>query len=257
MNPTPRIAFSIPTSGDDEQRRLFDGFGPAGFAGLQLKGGQYARYVGQPERFLEEWGSAGGASAGLICGGSLDEAGTATLRRLFEFAAAIGSELIVFCHGRSRAGVGDEEIRYFARQLVELGEEAAGRGVKLSLHNHFDNPVMYRANFETFFGAIEPGDLGLTLDTAHLVKSGVHDIAGVIRDYGAFIDNVHLKDFENGQFKTLGRGQINFEAVFAELHAINFGGWLCADEESDTAVEESLRASYEFIGQGWQRGQEK
>ncbi|BCM90178.1 inosose dehydratase [Abditibacteriota bacterium] len=246
-----RFAFSIPTNNPEEQTQLFDGFKAAGFAGLQLKGGQYARYVEQPQQFLEEWGHDKGMSAGLIYGGGLDESGVAALRRVFEFAQAVGSEIVIFCHAHSRASVTDDEVRGFARQLSSLGTEAQQRGVKLSLHNHFDNPVMYRADFETFFESVTPGSIGLTLDTAHLQKSGVFDIAGVVRDYAAFIDNVHLKDFADGQFKTLGRGEINFDEIFAALHDIKFAGWLCADEESETGIEESLRASFDFIARGW------
>lgn len=246
-----RYAFSIPTNSDAEQTELFNGFKPAGFAGLQLKGGQYARYLENPQQFLDDWSHDKGACAGLIYGGSLNENGVAALRRVFEFAQAIGSEMVVFCHGQSRDSVTDDNIRGFAHQLCELGEEARERGVKLSLHNHFDNPVMHRTDFETFFGSITPGTLGLTLDTAHLQKSGVLDIAGVVRDYGAFLDNVHLKDFAAGQFKTLGGGEIDFTPIFAALHDVGFTGWLCADEESETGVSESLRASFDFIERGW------
>lgn len=247
-----RFAFSIPTSSDDEQRQLFDEFGPCGFAGLQLKGGQYARYIEQPERFLQAWGNAGGATSGLIYGGGLDDEGIMALRGVLEFAAAIGTELVVFCHGRARATVTSDDIRHFAHWLSILGAEAAGRGVRLSLHHHYDQPVMYPDDFEVFFNAITPGTVGLTLDTAHLRKSGIFDIPGMVREFGAFIDNVHLKDFQDGQFKTLGRGEIEFDEVFAALHDIDFKGWLCADEESETSVGESLRASHAFITRGWQ-----
>ena len=252
MKSQPRFAFSIPTSDDAEQRRLFMEFRACGFDGLQLKGGQYARYLSQPERFLEEWEP----SAGLIYGGGLDPDGVAALRRVFEFASAIKAEMVIFCHGLSRTEVTEADIRQFARQLSEMGEEAAGLGVKLSLHHHYDQPVMHRSDMEAFFGAATPGAVGLTLDTAHLVKSGIADIAGVVQDFGAFIDNVHLKDFTGGRFKTLGTGEIAFGPVFAALHCIDYQGWLCADEESGAGVEESLRASFDFIERGWQENKE-
>lgn len=248
----PRFAFSIPTHSPAERVQLFDGFQEAGFDGLQLKGGQYAHYLQQPRQFLlDERGPNKAISAALIYGGGLDADGVASLRRVFDFARAVDSEMVVFCHGHSRDSVTDADIRSFARQLSDLGAEALQQGVKLSLHNHFDNPLMHRADFDTFFGAATPGTIGLTLDTAHLQKSGVFDIAGIVSDYAAFLDNVHLKDFAQGQFKTLGRGDIEFAPIFDALHAINFTGWLCADEESETAINESLRASFDFIQRGW------
>lgn len=255
MSTLPKFAFSIPTCSDAEQRQLFDEFRPCGFSGLQLKDGQYARYLKQPERFLEEWGGVPGATAGLIYGGELDDNGIQSLREVFGFASAIGSEMVIFCHGRSRNGVTSDDIRQFARELSTLGEEAAEGGIKLSLHNHFNQPLMHRDDFERFFDTVTPGAVGLTLDTAHLQKSGISDIAGMVRDFASFIDNIHLKDFHNGQWKTLGQGEIVFEDVFATLHEIGFSGWLCADEESETGITESLRASFDFIERGWQTEQ--
>ena len=247
----PLYAFSTPTSGDDEQARLFSSFRQSGFSGLQLKGSQYARYIGRPSRFLADWGDDEGVRSALIHGSSLDPQGVDSLREVIAFASGIGSGIVVFCHARPRDSVNHDDIRLFARELSRLGEEAATVDVKISLHNHFDNPVMHRGDFDVFFGSVEPGTIGLTLDTAHLAKSGVEDIAGIVRDFGVFIDNVHLKDFRDGQFATLGRGRIDFESVFAALHEIDFQGWLCADEESDTAVEESLKESFEFLDCGW------
>ena len=245
-----RLAFSIPTQNDAEQRQLFENFRACGFQSLQLKGGQYLRYLDEPTRFLDDWGEWEGANAALIYGGALDESGVANLRRVWEFAAQIGAKILVFCHAKSRASVSDAEIRAFAQQLSHLGEESAARGVKLSLHHHFDNPVMHRADFERFFAEISPQNLGLTLDTAHLIKSDVWDIAGVIRDFAPFLDNVHFKDFAKGEFQTLGRGEIDFEVIFQTLQTIGFEGWMCADEESATAIEESLHASADFLRRG-------
>ncbi|MDF2439637.1 MAG: inosose dehydratase [Abditibacteriota bacterium] len=245
-----RLAFSTPTSNETEQRRLFEGFGRCGFHGLQLKSGQYARYLEEPERFLAQWGGVPGATAGLIYGGELDESGIASLQHVLSFASTIGSEMVVFCHSRPRSEVTHDDIRHFAGRLSTVGEAAAQWGIRLSLHNHYNQPVMHRADFEVFLDAATPGALGLTLDTAHLHKSGIRDIAAMVRDFGSFIDNVHLKDIRDNQFKTLGHGEIDFEDVFEALHEIGFAGWLCADEESDTGIHESLHASFEFIERG-------
>jgi inosose dehydratase len=249
----PPLAFSIPTSTEEEQRRLFRGFRACGFDGLQLKGGQYGRYLLEPERFRDEWGDDPAACAGLIFGGTLDNEGVATLRRVFDFAAGIGSGMVVFCHGTPRAGLTADDLRSFARRLSELGREAAQSGLKLSLHHHYNQPVMHHEDLAVFFEAATPGTLGLTVDTAHLVKSGVQDIAGVLREYREVVDNVHLKDFAGGEFRTLGQGEIPFAPVFAALREIGYTGWLCADEESGADVEESMRVSREFIRRGVQR----
>jgi sugar phosphate isomerase/epimerase len=244
-----RLAFSQPTSGDDEQRTLFSGFRAAGYEGLQLKASQYVRYLNDPARFVAEWGSnAPGATSALIWGGRLDEEGTASLRRLFAFANAVGAERIIFCHGVPRREVTPDELRAFARVLSDLGHEARQEhGVALSLHHHFDQPVMHKDDFAVFFDAADPAVLGLTLDTAHLVKSGILDIAGIVRDYAAVLDNVHLKDFADGQWRVLGEGAIPFTPVFDALRAVGYAGWLCADEESGSDTQTAMETCCRFL----------
>jgi sugar phosphate isomerase/epimerase len=242
-----KLAFSRPTADDAEQRLLFSRFRPAGFEGLQLKAGQYQRYLDDPERFRLDWGTDPGAPSGLIAGGTLDEAGQAALRRFIAFASAVGTERIIFCHSATRAGLTAADLRRFARVLTELGREAQAAGVRLSLHHHYGQPVMRREEFDVFFDAVEDGAVGLTVDTAHLVKSGVSDIAALIRDSRSVLDNVHLKDFADGQSRVLGEGEIDFTPVFQALREIGYDGWLCADEESGGDLLAGMEASFRFI----------
>lgn len=242
-----KLAFSTPTEGSDAQRRLFMGYGPAGYDGLQLKAGQYLPYLHEPERFLQEWGAFPGAASGLIFGGALDEPRQAALRDVLTFAQAVGSERLVFCHGVSRQGLTDDDIRGFAHTLSDLADEARGQGVRLSLHHHYDQPVMHRPDFDVFFGAVHTDALGLTVDTAHLVKSGVTDIAELIRAFAPVIDNIHAKDFRNGEFQVLGRGEIDFGPVFAALREIGYTGWVCADEESGGDLAEGMADCRRFL----------
>jgi sugar phosphate isomerase/epimerase len=94
---------------------------------------------------------------------------------------------------------------------------------------------------------VDAGTVGLTVDTAHLVKSGVTDAAELIRGFADVIDNVHLKDFAAGQFRVLGEGEIDFRPVFQALQAVGYDGWLCADEESGGDLQAGMRASLRFI----------
>jgi inosose dehydratase len=244
-----RLAFSRPTTGEAEQRLLFSSFRSAGFDGLQLKAGQYERYLREPDRFRAAWGEDAAAVSALIAGGTLDAAGIAALRQVIAFAHSVRSERVVFCHGIPRRGRTPAEIQGFARLLRDLGEEARAMGVRLSLHHHYDQPVMHRTDFDLFFDAAGEGTVGLTVDTAHLVKSGVHDIAEILRSFRAVIDNVHLKDYADGEFRVLGKGDIAFGPVFEALHEIGYDGWLCADEESGTDLRTGMAVSLRFIRQ--------
>jgi inosose dehydratase len=243
------LAFSRPTAGPAEQRELFSLFRTAGFEGLQLKGGQYSASIRDPARFREEWGSDSGIVSALITGGTLDSPGIAALRQVIAFASAVRSERIVFCHGASRSKVTPADLREYARILGDLALEARQSGIALSLHHHYDQPVMRRQDFDHFFAATPTRNVGLTLDTAHLVKSGITDIAGMILDFRQVLDNMHLKDFAQGEFQVLGTGGIDFDPVLAALREIGYDGWLCADEESGADIRGGLDASFRFIRQ--------
>ncbi|MBW5448443.1 TIM barrel protein [Cohnella sp. CFH 77786] len=243
-------AFSRPTSTAEEQTVLFQQFRAIGYEGLQLKWGQYSPYLNEPERFLEAWGRFPGAGSALIAGGSLDEANVELIRRIFRFASSIGTDIVVFCHGIPRAEVMSNDIRRYADELSRLGAEAQQYGLKLSLHHHHNNPVMYRDDFDVFFDQVRDGTVGLTVDTAHLVKSGVTDVAELIRSFGRVIDNFHLKDFDRGEWKVLGQGGIDFAPIFAAIRDIGYAGWVSADEESGGEVLEGMRTCFAFMNKG-------
>jgi inosose dehydratase len=240
-----KVAFSKPTRNVDEQRQLFESFRSAGYGALQLKGGQYSRYVSDPEGFTGTWGDDGALTSGLITMGTLDEDGIAALRAIIGFGVATKAERVIFCHNHPREGVTAADIKDFARTLSKLGQEAADQGVRLSLHHHYQQPVMHRADFDVFFSAAD--HVGLTVDTSHLAKSGVTDIAGLIRDMGGVIDNIHVKDFADGEFRILGRGTLDFKSVMAALRDIDYSGWLCVDEESSASLTEGLQASRDYL----------
>jgi sugar phosphate isomerase/epimerase len=240
-----KIAFSKPTRDDAEQRALFAGFRPAGYRGLQLKGGQYAAHLDRPASFAANWGDDPALTSALITMGTLDDAGVARLREIIAFGVATGAERVVFCHDHPRDGVTPADLRAFARVLSEVGRESAEQGVALSLHHHFQQPVMHREDFGVFFSASD--HVGLTVDTAHLVKSGVTDVAGLIRDFGPVIDNLHLKDYAAGQWRILGQGALDFKEIAAALGDISYAGWLCVDEESTASLAEGLTASRAYL----------
>jgi len=247
-----KLAFSKPTRGDDT-RLLLARFREVGYDGLQLKAGQYAGYLDRPEEFLADWGQQRGVASALITGVGSDGS-VGELRRVFAFGRIIGADLIVLCFGLPREGMTAERLRHHARVLSLLGLEAQDNGLRLSLHHHYGHPVMTREDMEVFFGAVEEGSVGLTVDTAHLVKSGIDDVAGVIRDFAPVIDNFHLKDYADGEWRMLGTGGIDFEPIFAAIAAIGYDGWLSTDEESDApllpAMEHCLAFMREHLASG-------
>lgn len=245
-----KLAFSRLTATVEEQEQLFQQFGAVGYDGLQLKAVQYLPYLHEPNRFKEAFGHLPGIGSALIAGGNLDASSIEKLQSTIQFASAIGTELIVYCHGIPRADVTVADIRQYADVLSDLGLEAQQQGVKLSLHHHHNNPVMYRDDFDIFFNQIKEGSVGLTIDTAHLVKSGIDDVAEVIRSFGRVIDNFHMKDYEQGEWRVLGQGAIGFGPIFASIRDIGYTGWISADEESGGDLLQGMKDCYAYLHNG-------
>lgn len=244
MTSWPR-AFSKMAEGA-ELAVLLKRFGSEGYAGLQVKQAQYAPYLDEPRRALDEWGERPGTFSALITGARLDEAGRARIDRTVRFAAAVGAERVVFCHHHPHEGVDATMRRRFASEISELARQSRDRGVSFSLHHHTDQPVMTLADFREFFDHVEPGELGLTIDTAHLAKSGVADIPALIEEFAPYVDNVHLKDYD-GRWRLLGEGELDLDAILAALEKSGYAGWLCVDEESDADVARGLTASAAWL----------
>ena len=242
-----RLGFSKPTRDPAEQERLFTSFRAAGYDGLQLKLNQYRADLDQPERFRSRWGAYPGVAAGLIVGARLDEPGVAQLRRVIRFAAAVGADPVVVVLDEPRREAPERPIEQCARILSALGREAKQAGTKLSLHHHYQQLVMTRDEIARFFSAVEDRAVGLTVDTAHLVKSGVTDVSGIIREFQQVVDNVHAKDYADGEWRVLGHGAIDFAPIFAALREMDFAGWVCADEESGSDLDRALRECHRHL----------
>ena len=242
-----RRAFSKPTPDDQTFQALMTDFRASGYEGLQLKMGQFVPYLEDPDGYLTRWGADKGRASALIYFDTIDGPGAEKLAATTRFAAAVGSERVVFCHNHGRDGVTVDDLRGFARTISGFGADAAARGVALSLHHHFDQPVMHPADVETFFGAVEPGTVHLTVDTAHLAKSGVTDIPGFLRDYAELIDNIHFKDYADGQWRLLGQGDLDLTGILAALVETGYDGWLCVDEESSADLRTGLTVSRDWL----------
>ena len=219
---------------------MFSNYRECGYDGLQLKGGDYQPFLESPAGLFERWPALRGGISGLILGQSLSEAGVAMLRKTIRAAGEYGADRVIFCDCSPRGTAAD--LKRSAKLLSDLGAEALALKTKLSLHHHHNQPVMTREEMRLFFAEVGNGTVGLTIDTAHLLKSGIEDVGGVIREFSGVIDNFHIKDFANGEFVPLGTGVLNLKDVGAAIRAIGYKGWLRADEESGLAAEPSMRA---------------
>jgi inosose dehydratase len=114
--------------------------------------------------------------------------------------------------------------------FTEIGKAIADFGVKLGFHNHMNTMGQPPEAVDTILASSDPNYVHLELDVAHYLQGG-GDPAACIRKYGRRILFMHFKDVKDAanpggyEWQELGRGRVDFPAIFAALHEIKFRGW--------------------------------
>ena len=109
--------------------------------------------------------------------------------------------------------------------LTEIGRRSADVGILLGYHNHMGALGQSPEEVARVLDAADPRLVRLELDTAHYQQAG-GDPAEAVRQHADRLLFLHIKDLDmSDRFVELGRGRVNFTAVFAALDAIGFDGW--------------------------------
>jgi inosose dehydratase len=127
-----------------------------------------------------------------------------------------------------------EECKQLGRLLTEIGKSTADIGIPIAYHNHVNTISEHPENLEIVLENSDPHYVKLLLDTAHSVAGG-GDPAKAIERYHDRLLLLHLKDVVDlpmtakmkypFQWVELGRGRVDFPAVFAALEKVQFHGW--------------------------------
>jgi inosose dehydratase len=126
-----------------------------------------------------------------------------------------------------------DDYKKLGRIVTEIGKRAADLGVAVGYHNHMGSMGEKPEEVDRIMEASDPRYVKLELDVAHYVQGG-GDPAKAIDRYRDRLLFLHIKDVEslnppvNGKtyrFVELGRGRVDFPAIFAALKRANFRGW--------------------------------
>jgi inosose dehydratase len=147
------------------------------------------------------------------------------------------------------------ECKRLGQLLTEVGKRTADLGVPLGYHNHLNTISEHPGNLQIVLESSDPKYVKLELDTAHYVAGG-GDPAKAIEQYHARLLFLHLKDVVDiplntpgarypFKFVELGRGRVDFPAVFSALKDVNFHGWAVVEldrvpDKSTTPKEAAL-----------------
>lgn len=144
-------------------------------------------------------------------------------------------------------GLDKDGWRRFADGLGRAVTRCRDRGYEPTFHHETGTNIEAPWEIEQ---VLERCDIGLCLDTGHLLLGGGDPVAAV-RDWGARINQVHLKDarrsvmtaiqsegaptsqiWSREAFPLLGQGDLDADAVLAALRACGYAGWLVVEQDS-------------------------
>jgi len=236
-----RFGYAAITWGGND-RQAIDDIAALGYRGIQLRQSAVATWGDRPaelKALLDERRLALVAlSSGVVTSESLEQH-----VRHARFVRDVGGRYLQVLDERPPGREPEpDDYRRMGRLLTDLGRRTADLGIKLGYHNHMGALGQGPDEVARVLDAADPRFVHLELDTAHYQQAG-GDPAAAVRRYAGRVLFLHVKDLDaSNRFVELGRGNVDFKAVFAALDAIRFDGWAVVELDS---VPDSARTPKE------------
>jgi inosose dehydratase len=155
-------------------------------------------------------------------------------------------------------GLQPEAWDRFADHVQQAAGLCRDRGYQPTFHHHAGTYVEAPWEIEELLSRT---DVGLCLDTGHLVLGGGDPLLG-IREWGSRINHIHLKDvrrsvidavigegggmmeiWRGGAFCPLGQGDLDIDGILTALLAREYAGWLVVEQDVIPAAGGSSNAA--------------
>jgi len=178
----------------------------------------------------------------------------ATLAYADRLRAHKGLEAISFnCDAKPRGEAKtDAELVNEAEGLEQIGADLKHRGLRLLVHAHAPEMADHAREWRYFLHHTSAGNVGICLDT-HWVYRGGENVMQILAAAGARIGDVHLRNSVNGIWlEELADGDVDYNAVAAELTKLRYKGWLTVELAWDPQTQrtrplvEDLKRSREY-----------
>jgi inosose dehydratase len=172
--------------------------------------------------------------------------------------AAAGAEVVVLAARSADGGydrklaLGEDDWPVLLGNLGRLATLIAEHGMRATLHPHVGTAIEGR---ESVLRLLDCSDIGLCLDTGHLLIGGMQPLE-LVRRFAGRIAHVHLKDVRAdvaepvaagrvsyldavraGLYAPLGAGDLDIAAIVAALEAAGYLGWYVLEQDCALAGE--------------------
>jgi inosose dehydratase len=254
VSPSPsEIRFgyaSITWNGEDT--KAIEDIAALGFPGIQLRSNAIKEFDGKPEVVRALLDAHKLKLVALSSGDlSIDNPMDTELAMHIDHAKFLrdagGPYLQVIGARPKNRTIVPDDYKKMGRLLSELGKRTMDLGVQVGFHNHMNSLGERPEETDWIFDSADPRYVKLELDVAHYVQGG-GDPVKALEKYRDRLLFMHIKDVKsvpvtdasqkNYLFVELGRGRVDFPAIFDTLKKINYRGW--AVIELDAVPDKSM-----------------
>jgi sugar phosphate isomerase/epimerase len=151
--------------------------------------------------------------------------------------AALGARHMILSGARA---ADSDQLKRKIDALNTAGRFAQSVGITVAYHNHWWEFESKIGEIEALYAQTDPALVSFVLDAGHAYHGGAN-IPEFIRAQSDRIIALHLRDYKDGHYVTLGEGGFPLAQVAAVLKQIKWKGWVENEEEREDHSQTGLK----------------